>query len=420
MSLTLKLIGSIFVLILLSLLWMAWPVYGFYAHRGAVPMVPIGWVTLPDGEAPAVQEALDPGFQHAGDDALARMSAYRAEIGAPAMSAAVAIGGEVVWRGAVGWADIRSGRPATPDTIFRVGSTSKAITATALARLVDRGIVNLDAPISSYFDDLPNQAWAEITPRQLASHMSGLPHYELNSDWVGLYRTVALQDHYANISDALDIFDESQLLSEPGTEFYYSTLGTVLLGATMSEAAGIPYRQIVAEEVIDPLDLGSIMVAPARSGGDLATFYYREGERYRPWRRVDLSHRLPGGGWAATPSDLAQMGIMHLNADYITAETREAFWTPQQLSNGETNEQDYAVGWRWREWDVEGVGISRNANHGGVSRGSQAWLLVFPEFDMAIAITMNANTEEFAEFGLLFREILQAFAPAPANDEVAE
>ena len=84
--------------------------------------------------------------------------------------------------------------------------------------------------------------------------------------------------------------------------------------------------------------------------------------------------------------------------------------TPQVLADGSVNEQDYAIGWRWREYEVEGIGVARNANHGGVSRGAQSWLLVFPDYEMAIAFTTNTNTEEFADFGMAWRDIFEAFA----------
>jgi len=397
----------------LLLLWLAWPFYAFYAHQDAVPMGPFGWEEL-SKETPASQDLHVPKYADAGKTVMAAMRALRDEIGAPAMSAAVGVGGDIVWRGAVGWADIASRTPATPATIFRVGSTSKAITATALARLVDKGEIDLDTPVSSYLGENPNPDWPAITPRQLASHMAGLPHYKENRDWLGLYRTVSLQSHYADVRDAVEIFDESPLLFAPGTDFHYSTLGTVLLGATMSEATGKSYRKIVAEEVLEPAGMTSTLVAPPRSDEhpDLATFYYREDGDYRPWRPVDLTHRLPGGGWASTPADLVRMGMKHLDAGYISLETRTAFWTPQTLANGEVNPEGYALGWRWREWDVDGVGVARSANHGGVSRGSQSWLLVFPDDEMAIAFTINANTEDFGSFGRFFYDIYGAFARA--------
>lgn len=409
----LKVAAAAFALLLAGFLWLAWPIYGFYAHQGEAPFPPWGWIEM-EGDAPASQNVIDPKFAEAGANVLAAMEAQREKIGAPAMTAAVAVDGEVVWQGAAGWADIASKKPASAETILRIGSTSKAVTATALARLVDKGVIDLDAPITEYMPDLPNPEWAKITPRMLASHMAGVPHYGDNQDGAGKYKTGTLRTHYDDVRDALEIFDESPLRFEPGSDFEYSSLGTVLLGAVMSEAAGKPYRQIIEEEVIKPAGMTSTIVAPKRAGAnsDLATFYYHEGERYRVWRPIDLSHRLPGGGWASTSTDLVRMGVKNLDESYISRQTREAFWTPQRLNSSEVNEQDYAIGWRWREYEIEGVGLARNANHGGVSRGAQSWLLVFPDYNMAIAFNINSKTDEFREFGMFYETIFREFALA--------
>jgi len=406
-------IGLSVAVILLGLLWLAWPFYEHYAHRGHVPFPPGGWLAMP-ADSPTVEDLRDPAYGEAGKATMAAMQAHRAKIGAPAMSAAVAIDGKVVWRGAAGWADMESEAPATLQTRFRIGSTSKAITGTALARLVDQGVIDLDTPISQYMEKLPNPAWAEITPRQLASHMAGLPHYNENTDWLGGYHSIALQTHYADVRDAVEVFDESELLFAPGTDFHYSTLGTVLLGAVMSEAAGIPYRELVAEQVFEPVGMRETVVAPETAGGAeaMATSYYHEDGRYRVWRPVDQSHRLPGGGWASTPSDLARMGVAFLDEDYLSRSTRETFWTPQRLESGEVNPQNYALGWRWHEMEMGDSGVLSHAHHGGVSRGGQALLMVLPDYDMAIAFTINMRTDNFGDFGSFFSEVLRPFVRA--------
>ncbi|MEM8771939.1 MAG: serine hydrolase domain-containing protein [Pseudomonadota bacterium] len=391
-------------------IYIGWPIYGFFAHGGEVPLPFWGWVERPSEAAPGNQVA-EPGYAGAGSRALAKLEAHRQKLGAPAMSAAVAINGEVVWAGAVGWADMAERKAATPQNQFRIGSTSKALTATALARLVDKGVIDLDEPIGTYVNDLPNEAWATITPRMLASHMAGVPHYDQVENDPGKLEYAIMRKHFGDMRDALSLFDDSPLLFEPGADFEYSSLGTVLLGATMEAAAGERYRDVVKLEVLDPIGMGETIVAPKRAGrgDDLASFYLRRGERFRIWRPVDLSHRLPGGGWASSPSDLVRMGAGWLDADYITPDTRDQFWAPQRLFGGEVNEQDYAIGWRWREFEVEGLPAVRNANHGGVSRGSQSWLMVLPDYDMAIAVNINMRTDNFWDFGSAWEGVFRPF-----------
>ena len=390
--------------------WWAWPIYQFYAHKGRVPLPPTGWVRMPP-DAPTSGQAVDPAYGAAGAAALAALSKWRTDTGAPAFSAAVAVNRRLVWAAAVGWADIEARRPATPATQFRIGSTSKALTATALARLVDRGTIDLDTPVSTYLGPLPNPAWATITARQLASHSAGVPHYKENTEFWGLIASITLDQHFVRMADAMTLFDESALLFEPGTRFHYSSLGTVVLGAVIAAAADRPYLNVMKEEVFGPAGMNHTIVAPPASPPNdrLATFYVRRDDQYRPWRPVDLSHRLPGGGFASTPSDLVRLGVRILDDDYVSAKTRRVFWTPQRLSDGQVNPQNYALGWRWRERELEGIGSVSYANHGGVSRGAQCWLLVAPELQMAIAMSINTVTERFADFAGASEAILRAF-----------
>lgn len=412
-------LASATVAILLG--WLLWPAYQFFAYnKGSLPLPPFGWLELPQ-DAPSVQDLADPAYAEAGNASLAAIVNHRKKIASPAISAAVAACGKLAWAGAAGWSDIESKTPATTATRFRIGSTAKALTGTGLARMVQSGRMDLDTTIDHYLQTLPNPAWAQITPRQLASHMAGLPDYKENQDWLGLYHTLALRDHYDNMSDALDVFDDSPLLYTPGTQFHYTSFHTVLLGATMAGAAHKEYLQLMQEEVFDPAGMTATIPAPLSGNyaDEIATPYKSNGKdgaahRVREWRPVDLSHRLPGGGFISTPSDLVRLGRRYLDDSYLAPETRATFWTPQKLASGEINPQHYALGWRFHEKEIPQIGLLRYANHGGVSRGGQSWLMVLPDYEMAVAVNINRKTEVFWDFGSVSMDIAAAFIRARA------
>ena len=152
---------------------------------------------------------------------------------------------------------------------------------------------------------------------------------------------------------------------------------------------------------------------------NLAKFYWNNNGRsnqVRQWRDVDLSHRLAGGGFISTSSDLAKMGNAFLNDDFISAKTRNIFWTPQMLPDGSETPNGYALGWRvlTREIDDE-IGEITFANHGGVSRGAQSWLMVLPKHNISVAVNINSNTKVFWDFGKVSMEILKPFLMAKIN-----
>lgn len=100
----------------------------------------------------------------------------------------------------------------------------------------------------------------------------------------------------------------------------------------------------------------------------------------------------------STPSDLVKLGAAWLDHDFIRPETRAQFWQPQILADGKINEENYALGWRWADYKDE-QGQLYNANHGGVSRGAQSWLMVIPDKNMVVAVMINSNVEKFWDFG---------------------
>jgi len=396
------------VLALLALLaWLVFPLYGFASHQFGLARTPWGWKELPAPPPPAGQARADLVLER-----------WRARIGAPSLAAAVYKDGELAWSGASGWADVDSRTPASPQTYYRAGSTSKAITATLFARLADRGVVDAFAPVGRYLPAPPNRDWEELSLRQLASHTAGLVGYEENGDWIGLYRSMALQTHFDDPRDALSVFDHNKLLFAPGEGYHYSSYDIVLLSAVIEAAADRPLLDLVTEEVTAPLKLHSLGADSLRAPpGPLATFYDRKDSRVRPWRPVDLSHKLAGGGFLATPEQLARIGSAWLDEDFIAPATRELFWTPVVLADGTVNEEDYAMGWRRKTWEIPGIGEVENLNHGGISKGSQCWLMVVPADRLSLAACMNALTDEFFEFADVSRELLPLFTPPRAGRE---
>lgn len=112
-----------------------------------------GWQPLPRPPYPTVTVQSD-GWSDIGTRAQAWLNEARARLAAPALSAAVSVDRTRVWAGAAGYADVEQALGATPDTVFRLGSTSKAVTSMAMGTLIDRNAVNLDAPVSTYLPDL--------------------------------------------------------------------------------------------------------------------------------------------------------------------------------------------------------------------------------------------------------------------------
>lgn len=402
-----RVIALVLVAILMPLGYAMAPLYYFFAEDYPVLRGPWGWIEVPD-TAPYTEGAVDPAYRQAADKAQGILSARRATIHAPALSAAVAVDGHLVWSAAVGWADIKAGKKATPETLFRIGSTSKAVTGTLFARLVDAGVIDMEAPIATYMDNLPNAEWGPLTARQLASHTAGIPGYEENRDWMGVYRSLALRDHHDNVVEGLDYFDDSPLIYKPGTDFKYSSFDIVLLSAVLQAAGGAPFQALMKKWVNRPL--GITTPIPDAPVPERAEPYLLNGAKVQHWWKADLSHKLAGGGFMAKPADLARLGIAWLDEDFISARTRQRFWTPQRLADGSVNWQRYALNWRFNAVLCCPKIPLANANHGGVSKGAMAWLVVIPEKHMAIAMAINTRVLPFFKWAGVQTDLVAAFS----------
>ena len=359
------------------------------------------WRSMPPADtAPASMHVADARLAPIADSALAHLRAARERVGAPALSAAITIDGALAWAGVVGWADLERRTPATLATEFRLGSTSKAITATALARLVDADRIALDTGIARYLAPLPNRAWAPLTPRQLASHTAGIVDYATNRDLRGLWRSLRETHRYTSATAALDIFDGSGLRYRPGTRFLYSSYDVNLLGAVMEAVTGASYPLLLDSLVVRPRGAHSMHAQGVADSNAHAVFHESSGSGFRPWRPVDHSYKWPSGGLVATPSDVARIGGAWFDTTYISAATRERFWTPQRLADGRVNEQSYALGWRVSRQPrvvIDGC-AARQVHHGGVSKGGVSWLVLYPDRRMAVSLMMNARPAQFAAF----------------------
>jgi len=188
------------------------------------------------------------------DEAINRsravVDAFMSENKVPGMSAAASINGELVWSEGFGFADLENGVPATKHTRFRIASISKPITASAVAILYEKGIVDLDSAIQNYLPGFPEKRW-KVTLRDLASHQAGIRGYRGDEFLSNL--------HYNSVSEGVDIFREDTLVYKPRTKYSYSTYGYNLISEVIEGASGIDFLTFVQQNIFNPLKMNSII-----------------------------------------------------------------------------------------------------------------------------------------------------------------
>ncbi len=323
--------------------------------------------------------------------------------GVPGMGAAVWRGDRIVWRGSAGLRDIDAGLPVTADTIFRLASVSKLLAATAAAKLSEQGRLDLDAPVTTILPWLRN-GWAPINARQLAAHISGLPHYGVE-DFTSLGRT-----HYPTSRAAVGIFEGRPQLGAPGAAYLYSSWGYTLLGAMVEEKAGMLFPDYVTREVTPGLAvMRDVADGPDANAARPYAFTNRQPGRARP---NDFSYTWGGGGMAATPGALATFGGWMTQDRIVSAATFDAMLRPTRLNDGsDAGERDFKLGFGWRlGTDAEGRAI---AHHAGNAIGARSALVLWRAERVAVSLLSNASWVSAIEASA---QLLAApHRPAPAG-----
>jgi CubicO group peptidase (beta-lactamase class C family) len=365
--------------------------YGIFWLRWWNPTTEIPRLANGPTESVAGME-LAPGLEQ---DFLEVLAEARRTGSMPAISAAIGQNGQMVWAGTNGFADIGNGTPARTGSLFRLGSTSKPITATILARLHQRGMIDLDAGARTLAPDLP-PAYQEVTIRRLASHTGGVRHYRWTLTWFPSNLETLTSTHYESVKEGLEIFVDDPLEFEPGTEFNYSTYGYSLLSYLIERSAGVPFGTLVESEINQAAGV-SVRFDNLREDIPARVAYYltKEG-KYTPAYPADPSNKWAGGGLIANPGDLVRLGMRILDDDYLSPTARDQIWTPVALPGSDTNPQNYGLGWRI-DSSLILLGEDRPVriiHHGGRQLGGVAFWSVLPDYGISVAAAANTENRD--------------------------
>lgn len=180
-------------------------------------------------------------------------------MGASGASVALIENGEVTFAHGFGTKGPNSQQPVDASTLFRIGSMTKALTATALLGLVQSGAVSLDATLTSVVPDVAitgGSDLAALTIRQLLSHQSGLYDYGVLD---GPTDDAALSQFLTSPSFASNEY----FMDPPGTFYNYANPNFDLAGLALERAGGVMYRQAVADRVLSPLGMTRTFFLPS-------------------------------------------------------------------------------------------------------------------------------------------------------------
>jgi CubicO group peptidase (beta-lactamase class C family) len=325
----------------------------------------------------------------------------------PGLSVAAIDGGKVVDTAAFGLADVSTGAPVAPDTLFQACSMSKPAMALAVVMAAERGALDLDAPVNSLLKSwqLPSSdafSADDVTLRRLLSHSAGLsvPGFKGYEAGAALPTTVQILDGEEPANS-----DPVRLIYRPGSEERYSGGGSTLAQLVLEDLWGRPAAAIFDETCLAPLGMTSStfrQALPADLEARTATGHDQDGLPV-PGRRHIYPETAAAGLWT-TAADYARflIGIQDALAgrsSLLSQEWAQRFITPQPNS---------AMG---LGPEITGTGDSRLFGHSGGNRGFRCDSRAYVKHGKGAVVLVNGEGA-LNQGWMLTRELMGAIARA--------
>jgi serine beta-lactamase-like protein LACTB, mitochondrial len=340
------------------------------------------------------------------EDAVAK---FMAATKAPGVATSVVLSGQEVWSEGFGMADLENNVPVTPQTLFRLASVSKPITAVAAMELWERHQLDLDAPVQKYCPAFPQKEFP-ISTRQVLGHLGGIRHYHSDSDDdIEVSNTKHFEDP---IAGGLQFFANDPLVAKPGTKFRYSTHGFTLVGCAIEGASSRKYVDFVRDNVFVPAGMTHTRWDDHFSIIPYRTQFYSKSKsgEVRNAGFLDASYKIPGGGWLSSADDLAKFEIAVLSDRLIQRSTRDVMWTAQTPApeGSEKDHRGYGIG--WGTGTVNGVAVYE---HSGGQQGTSTLIMLAPERNSGVVILINMDNVDAPELGTNLMKTL--LSPVPSD-----
>ncbi|MES2460384.1 MAG: serine hydrolase domain-containing protein [Armatimonadota bacterium] len=317
----------------------------------------------------------------------------------PGLSLAVVKNGKVVRVAGYGVADVEKKLPATPDTVYEIGSLTKQFTAVAILMLEAERKVGLDHRVSKYVAGTP-AAWKDITLRHLLTHTSGIKNYTDLPNFDTLMVAPTTREGLVSRMAALP------LEFAPGAKWDYSNTGYFLLGLVIEKAAEKSYAAFLKERIFTPLGMTSTAVLEDKAAFTGLSKGYQWNKNANTGAEViSMTWPFSAGAIVSTVNDIARWDAALYTDRLLRRSRREAMWTPVTLTDG--TKAGYGFG-----WDVGSVRGHRNVSHGGGIPGFTSYISRFPDDGWTVVVLTNQG--EGAKASSIVRGITERTVPTLA------
>ena len=356
-----------------------------------------------------------PAVRSAVDLLSAWIESQMAYAGQPGLSIGIVHDQELVWAAGFGRADAERGRPATPDTLYRIASITKLFTSTAILQLRDAGRLQLDDPVVKHLPwfaiGQPHADAPVTTIRHLLTHTAGLPREAGFPYWT--------DGDFPTIEQIRERLPRQTAALPPESEWKYSNLGLTVAGEIVAAVSGRPYADYIVQHVLEPLGMKRTFVTtPPAEHPDLAVGYTRR----LPARGRTPAPHTDGRGITAAANmttcvtDLARFAMLHFRDAAVGGAQILKTTTLREMQRPHWVEPDWTAGWGLGFRIVRQNGKTL-VGHGGSLRGYRTQLQLCPADRIGVVVLTNAddgNPVQYTDkvFQWVGPAILKATAPA--------
>jgi CubicO group peptidase (beta-lactamase class C family) len=303
-------------------------------------------------------------------------------------SVLVAENGKVTYKGAFGMANREWDIPNTTDTKFMIGSVSKPITSILMLIQVQKGLIDLDKTIADYLPEFSKKNGHKITIRQLLSHTSGMPNYDIIKDF---FPKISRQNFTRE--DYIKLYKDSSLVFEPGTNYYYSSWGYFTLGYIMEKVTGKSYSTLMKEDIFDKIGMdGSGSYFHTQIVNKRATGYDYTIGGYTSSDFRDQSNTMGTGDLYSTVEDLYKLHIAITDNTLINKKLTDEMFTPG------IRPWRYGLGWFNQNFKYTPTDSVFANYHLGTTEGFLSFMIRVPSTNSLVVFLCNSSPTHF--FGI--------------------
>jgi len=318
----------------------------------------------------------------------------------PGLGICVVQDGRVIFQRGYGVADLDTGRPMTERTGVVIGSTTKALTCTAVLQLAEAGALRLDDPIRRHFSTFrlaDEEAAARMTIRQVITHNAGLPPTAANNARF-LFNDYAEDDATERYLEDLALMP---LVAPVGSTWVYANDGFSIAGRIVELITGASFEEYVTRNILGPLGVTESAFSTALPPGfDLATAHDYDGDglpytSFFPHNRAGAAagstlvmSARDAGRWLLAMLNGGRVGSHRLLSEESFAElVRPQVTIPSNIRGSSGDDTWYALGWTCGR--VNGLAA---LSHGGSTITMGSHFIVAPEARTAVAVVSNSGT----------------------------